>query len=171
MQELVAVSLQVMELLLSLLHSPPHRVSIGHMLKLMIPWSFNLLEPAVPLNFTPLALYILSTFLPPCLYYLHCLAAHVLKGDDSDKLFKFLKAAAPSWGKIANELNFSYDEKTAITHTPGLNGDEDYFQALLHRWLKREPHLTTVEVLANALRLAGEHKLAYDLKHSSDFMS
>ena len=140
----------------------------------MIPWSFNLLEPAVPLNFTPLALYILSTFLiylPPCLYYLHCLAAHVLKGGDCDRLFKFLKAAAPSWGKIANELNFKYVEQTAITRTPGLNGDEDYFQALLHRWLKRKPHLTTVEVLASALHLAGEHKLAYDLEHSSDFMS
>ena len=89
------MSLQLMELLLSPLHSPPHRVSIGHMLKLMIPWSFNLLEPAVPLNFTSLVLYILSTFLiylPPCYYYLHCLAAHVLKGDDCDRLFRFLKA-------------------------------------------------------------------------------
>ena len=100
---------------------------------------------------------------------MHYLAAHALKGDDCDRLFKFLRAAAPSWGKIANKLNFSYDEKTAITHTPGLNGDEDYFQALLHRWLKREPHLTTVEVLANALRLADEHKLAYDLETTEGF--
>ena len=43
--------------------------------------------------------------------------------------------------------------------TPGLNGNEDY---LLNQWLKREPHLTTVEVLANALRSAGEHTQSND---------
>ena len=94
----------------------------------------------------------------------------VLKETDCDKLFRLLKGAAPSWGNIANELNFTFGDKIAITHTPGLNDDEGYFQALLHRWLKREPHLTTVEVLANALRLAGEHRLAHDLEHNPDFI-
>ena len=91
----------------------------------------------------------------------------VLKETDCDKLFK---GAAPSWGNIANELNFTFEDKIAITHTPGLNDDEGYFQALLHRWLKREPHLTTVEVLANALRLAGEHRLARNLECNPDFI-
>ena len=93
----------------------------------------------------------------------------VLKETDCDKLFRLLKGAAPSWGNIANELNFTFEDKITITHTPGLNDDEGYFQALLHRWLKREPHLTTVEVLANALHLAGEHRLAHDLEHNPDF--
>ena len=94
---------------------------------------------------------------------------HVLKETDCDKLFRLLKGAAPSWGKIANELNFTYDDKIAITRIHGLYDDEDYFQALLHRWLKREPHLTTVEVLANALRSTGEHRLALDLEDNPDF--
>ena len=103
----------------------------------------------------------------------HCLSVcipppgniHVLKDDECTQLFKLLKGAAPSWGRIADKLNFTFEDKTDIIHTPGLNGDEYYFQALLHRWLKREPHLTTVEVLANALHLAGEHRLAHNLKH------
>ena len=94
---------------------------------------------------------------------------HVLKETDCDKLFRLLKGAASSWGYIANELNSTFEDKIAITHTPGLNDDEGYFQALLHRWLKREPHLTTVEVLANALHLAGEHRLAHDLEHNPHF--
>ena len=94
----------------------------------------------------------------------------VLKETDCDKLFRLFKGASPNWGNIANELDFTFADKIAITHTPGLNDDEGYFQALLHRWLKREPHLTTVEVLANALRLAGEHRLAHDLEHSPDFI-
>ena len=94
----------------------------------------------------------------------------VLKETDHDKLFRLLKGAAPSWGNIANELNFTFEDKRAINLTPGLNDDEGYFQAVLHRWLKREPHLTTVEVLANALHLAGEHRLAHDLEHDPDLM-
>ena len=85
------------------------------------------------------------------------------------KLYSLLKGAAFSWRMIANELDFTFNDLTAIVRTPGLNGDEDYFQALLHRWLKREPHLTTVEVLATALRLAGENRLARELERDSDF--
>ena len=96
---------------------------------------------------------------------------HVLKDNECTQLFKLLKGAAPSWGRIADELNFTFEDKIAITHTPGMNDDEGYFQTLLHRWLKREPHLTTVEVLANALHLAGEHRLAHDLEHNPDFIS
>ena len=96
---------------------------------------------------------------------------HVLKDNECTQLFKLVKGAAPSWGRIADKLNFTYEDKIAITHTPGLNDDEGYFQALLHRWLKREPHLTTVEVLANALHLAGEHRLAHNLEHNPDFVS
>ena len=96
--------------------------------------------------------------------------ACVLSVESFSQLFCLLKAAAPSWGRITNELNFTFEDKIAITRTPGLHGDEDYFQALLHRWLKREPHLTTVEVLANALRLAGEHRLAHDFEHDPGIM-
>ena len=105
-----------------------------------------------------------------CLYPTPPGDIHVLKDNECTQLFKFLKVAAPAWGKIADELNFTFADKMAITRTPGLYGDEGYFQALLHRWLKREPHLTTVEVLAKALHLAGEHRLAHDLEHDPDLM-
>ena len=64
----------------------------------------------------------------------------VLSVESFSQLFCLLKAAVLSWGRIANELNFTFEDKIAITCTPGLHGDEDYFQALLHRWLNRVHH-------------------------------
>ena len=97
--------------------------------------------------------------------------AHILESCECDKLFKFLKAAASSWRMIASELDFKFHEQSNIVRTPGLYGDEDYFQEMLSRWLKREPKHTTVEVLSKALHLAGEHRLAHELKHDPGFMS
>ena len=104
-------------------------------------------------------------------YFLLFAGVHVLESCECDKLFKFLKAAASSWRKIASELDFNFHEQNNIVRTPGLYGDEDYFQEMLSRWLKREPKHTTVEVLSKALHLAGEHRLAHELEHDSGFMS
>ena len=47
---------------------------------------------------------------------------------------------------------------------PGLNSeDENCFQELLHRWLKRTPDRTTKEILAGALESVGEYRLADEL--------
>ena len=104
-------------------------------------------------------------------YFLLFAGAHVLESCECDKLFKFLKAAASSWRKIASELGFIFHELKDIVRTPGLYGDEDYFQEMLSRWLKREPKHTTAEVLSKALHLAGECRLAHELEHDPGFMS
>ena len=104
-------------------------------------------------------------------YFVLFAGAHVLESCECDKLFKFLKAAASSWRKIASELDFNFHELRDIVRTPGLYGDEDYFQEMLSRWLKREPKHTTVEVLSKALHLAGEDRLAHELEHDPGFMS
>ena len=104
-------------------------------------------------------------------YFLLFTGAHVLESCECDKLLKFLKAGASSWRKIASELDFNFHELRDIVRTPGLYGDEDYFQEMLSRWLKREPKHTTAEVLSKALHLAGEHRLAHELEHDPGFMS
>ena len=104
-------------------------------------------------------------------YFLLFAGVHVLESCECDKLFKFLKAAASSWRMIASELDFNFHELRDIVRTPGLYGDEDYFQEMLSRWLKREPKHTTVEVLSKALHLAGEHMLAHELEHDPGFIS
>ena len=104
-------------------------------------------------------------------YFLLFAGVHVLESCECDKLFKFLKAAASSWRMIASELDFNFHELRDIVRTPGLYGDEDYFQEMLSRWLKREPKHTTVEVLSKALHLAGEHRLAHELEHDPGFIS
>ena len=80
--------------------------------------------------------------------------------DDLDRLYKFLKSAAPGWNKIGRALDFTFVELKAITPTTGLTGNDDYFQELLHLWLKRIPERTTKEILAAALESAGEERLA-----------
>ena len=82
---------------------------------------------------------------------------------DLGRLYNFLKLAAPGWRKIGGALDFTYVELKAITPTIGLAGNDDYFQELLHLWLKRTPDRTTKEILAGALKSAGEGRLAEEL--------
>ena len=66
---------------------------------------------------------------------------------DLTRLYKFLKLAAPSWRKIGGELDFTFEELDAIPLMSGLYSVDDYFQKLLHLWLKRTPDRTTKEIL------------------------
>ena len=84
--------------------------------------------------------------------------------SDLDRLYKFLKSAAPGWRKIGEALGFKFEELNAIYRKPGLNGeDENCFQELLHCWLKRTPDRTTKETLAGALELVDEYRLSVEL--------
>ena len=86
--------------------------------------------------------------------------------NDLNWLYKFLKSAAPSWRMIGEALNFKFEELHAIARMPGLHVEDDnYFQELLHSWMKRTPDRTTKEILAVALASAGEERLAYELRN------
>ena len=87
-----------------------------------------------------------------------------LTPQDLQTLYSSLKSAAPSWRKIGENLNFEFEELNNITRKVGLYDDENYFQELLSRWLKRTPDKTMKKILADALREAGEERLAYDLE-------
>ena len=81
--------------------------------------------------------------------------------SDLDRLYRFLKSAAPGCRKIGEALSFKFEE---LYRMPGLNSeDENCFQELLHRWLKRTPDRTTKEILAGALESVGEYRLADEL--------
>ena len=82
---------------------------------------------------------------------------------DLTRLYKFLKLAAPGWRKIGGELDFTFEELDAIPLMSGLYSVDDYFQKLLHLWLKRTPDRTTKEILAGALESASEGRLAKEL--------
>ena len=83
--------------------------------------------------------------------------------DDLNRLYKFLKLAAPGWRKIGRALDFKIEELDAIPLMSALISVDDYFQKLLHRWLKRIPERTTTVILAGALESAGEGRLADEL--------
>ncbi|KAL5505349.1 hypothetical protein EMCRGX_G006764 [Ephydatia muelleri] len=78
------------------------------------------------------------------------------------------------WKDIGRQLKMGHTETSSIVTTPGLTQTKDYFQELLHRWLKRAPPIhpfPTTEDLADALRGAGSENIAYKLAKHNDFMS
>ena len=99
---------------------------------------------------------------------------HVLRPEDEDDLYTFIKSAAPHWKDIARALKMTHVQTKDIISTPGLTQQSDYFQEMLHRWLKWAPPvhpLPTTEDLADALRAVGAEGVAYKLVKSSQFMS
>ena len=99
---------------------------------------------------------------------------HVLSPEDEDDLFMYIKSASPCWKDIARELKMTHVQTKDIISTPGLTQQSDYFQEMLHRWLKWAPPVhpfPTTEDLADALRAVGKEGVAYTLVKSSQFNS
>ena len=81
-------------------------------------------------------------------------------------IFQSTKSACDKWRAIGWELGFTSDELDSIVREPGRNGDEDYYEAMLKRWLDWAPpnHTTpSLQTLLSALRVAGKERQANDL--------
>ena len=77
------------------------------------------------------------------------------------------KKAADRWRVIGWELEFKADELDALVREPGRHGDEDYYAAMLRKWLDWAPPnhpLPTLSALVAAIRKSGKERLANDLK-------
>eukprot|EP00731_Ephydatia_muelleri_P005495 Em0002g1671a len=99
---------------------------------------------------------------------------HKLTPDDLEAIFDFAQGAHLHWKDIGRQLKMGHTETSSIVTTPGLTQTKDYFQELLHRWLKRAPPIhpfPATEDLADALRGAGSENLAYNLTKHNSFMS
>ena len=99
---------------------------------------------------------------------------HKLTPNDLEAIFDFVEGAHLHWKDIGRQLKMGHTETSSIVTTPGLTQTKDYFQELLHRWLKRAPPIhpfPTTEDLADALRGAGSENIAYKLAKHNDFMS
>ena len=76
--------------------------------------------------------------------------------------FDFVQGAHLHWKDIGRKLKMGHTETSSIVTTPGLTQTKDYFQELLHRWLKWAPPIhpfPTTEDLADG----GGRNLAYKL--------
>eukprot|EP00731_Ephydatia_muelleri_P001593 Em0001g1593a len=85
---------------------------------------------------------------------------------DHANIFQSTKSACPKWRAIGWELDFTTDELDAIVREPGRNGDEDYYEAMLRRWLDWAPPNHTppsLQSMLSALRAAGKGRQANDL--------
>ena len=85
---------------------------------------------------------------------------------DHGNIFQSTKSACDKWRAIGRELGFTSDELDSIVHEPGRNGDEDYYEAMIRRWLDWAlPNHTppSLQSLQSALRAAGKERQANDL--------
>ena len=81
-------------------------------------------------------------------------------------IFQSTKSACDKWRAIGWELGFTTNELDSIVHEPGRNRDEDYYEAMLKRWLDWAPPNHThpsLQSLQSALRAAGKERQANDL--------
>eukprot|EP00731_Ephydatia_muelleri_P003645 Em0001g3645a len=101
----------------------------------------------------------------------HSLMAAILDEHDHAKIFQTTKSARDKWRAIGWELGFTFDELDSIVREPGRNGDEDYYEATLKRWLDWAPPNHTppsFQSLVSALRAAGKERQANDLAAKSE---
>ena len=86
--------------------------------------------------------------------------------DSHTEVFKMTKKACSKWKSIGRELGFTEEELSAIVREPGQTGEEDYYSAMLMRWLNWAPpnhSLPSVQQLLSILRGVGFERLAFDL--------
>ena len=91
----------------------------------------------------------------------------VLNDGDHSNIFQSTKSASDKWRAIGRELGFTIDELDSIVHEPGRNGDEEYYEAMLRRWLDWAPpnhSPPSLQNLLSALRASGKERLANNLK-------
>ena len=90
----------------------------------------------------------------------------LLCDDNHTEVFKMTKKAHSKWKGIGRELGFTEDELSSIVREPGQTGEEDYYSAMLMRWLHWAPpnhSLPSVQQLSSVLREVGFERLAFDL--------
>ena len=86
---------------------------------------------------------------------------------DHALIFQSTKSVKGQWRAIGGELGFTIDELDSIVHEPGRHGDEDYYAAMLRRWLDWAPPNHThpfLQSLLSALRAVGKERQANDLE-------
>ena len=91
----------------------------------------------------------------------------VLSDDHHAQLFRLTKKASDRWKAIGRHLGFGDGELDAIVREPGRHGDDDYYGAMLTRWLDWAPPnhgYPTLDGLVSALRAAGKERLANDVE-------
>ena len=90
----------------------------------------------------------------------------ILDEHDHAIIFQTTESACDKWRAIGWELGFTSAELHFIVHEPGRYGDEDYYEAMLRRWLDWAPPnhtLPSFQSLVSALRAAGKERQANDL--------
>eukprot|EP00731_Ephydatia_muelleri_P012824 Em0007g134a len=100
------------------------------------------------------------------LYYEYANAIILCDDDNHSEILKRTKKACFKWKGIGRELGFTEEELSSIVQKPGQTGEEDYYSAMLMRWLDWAPpnhYLPSVQRLSSALREVGYEGLALDL--------
>ena len=90
----------------------------------------------------------------------------ILNEDEHTRIFQTTKSASGKWRAIGRELGFTADELDAITHETGRSCEEDYYEAMLRRWLDWAPpnhSHPTIQNLSSSLRAVGKERQAWDL--------
>ena len=90
----------------------------------------------------------------------------ILNEDDHGNIFGSTKSACDKWRTVGRELGFTMNKLDSIVREPGRNGDEDYYEAMLMKWLNWAPPnhcYPSLQTLLSALRVAGKERLANDL--------
>ena len=90
-----------------------------------------------------------------------------LTAGDHTKIYQTTISASERWRAIGGGLGFTFDELDSIVREPGQHGDEDYYAAVLRRWLDWAPPNHTdpsLQSLLSALRAAGKERQAKDLE-------
>ena len=93
--------------------------------------------------------------------------SHVLSDHHHTQLFRLTIKASDRWKAIGRYLGFGDSELDTIVCEPGCHGDDDYYGALLKRWLDWAPPkhgYPTLDGLVTALRVAGKERLANDVE-------
>ena len=90
----------------------------------------------------------------------------ILDEHDHTEIFQTTESASDVWRAIGRKLCFTVSELDSIVREPGRNGDEDYYEAMLKRWLDWAPPNHTppsLQSLLSALRAAGKERQANNL--------
>ena len=90
----------------------------------------------------------------------------ILDEHDHTEIFQTTESASAEWRAIGRKLGFTVSEMDSIVREPGRNGDVDYYEAMLKRWLDWAPPSHTppsLQSLQSALRAAGKERQANDL--------
>ena len=90
----------------------------------------------------------------------------ILQDDNHTELFKLTKKACSKWRGIGRILGFTEEQLSSIVREPGRTGEEDYYSAMLMRWLDWAPpnhNLPSAQQLSSALNEVGCERMAYDL--------